>query len=129
MSPINIKPGNVILFDSDEYRTPPSPIQRGIVIEVTESEITFQGEFKRKIDRCAGIYLTPRWLKSYGFNLPKDINGFTYEKGEYSIIWVGDGILQFLYKGKPLRNITFVHDLQNAYQEHSGEKLTITQNP
>jgi hypothetical protein len=111
----SIRPGNLILFDHNEYRKPPKPGLRGIVEEVHEDGVLFKGGFKRRFDQLSGLELTDDLWQKFGLELVNRV----HEDAWY-------------HAGKDLlcrQQFRCVHDLQNWFEDKVGEKLGIKVGP
>lgn len=92
----SVRPGNIILFDHNERRDPANPLIRGIVVEIHDDGVLFKGGFKRRYDQLAGLELEPEMFEKFGLPALKNWKWFKY-----------------------------VHELQNWFEDETGERLEI----
>lgn len=86
------------------------------------------------LKECSSIPLTDTILKDSGFELTRD-SMLTFRKDDFSVKLVFDSencYVQFWHKSDwhdhkliPCHSTEFVHDLQNAYYQATGENLKI----
>jgi len=115
---MQVRKGNIVLFDNNETRRPAEPIIRGMVVGTESDKILFQGGFNRKTERCAGIILNESWLNLFAFRC---VTHGLYERN--GITWdIYDRVAK--YKNEVYR-CEFVHDLQNFYQDKTGKMLEV----
>jgi len=115
---MDARKGNIILFDSYESRKPAKPYLRGMVVGCEKGYILFQGDFRRMVEECAGVVLTENWLISFGFTCASrgcyKLNGIIWDAFERSV----------KYKNESA-TCEFVHELQNFYQDKTGNLLEV----
>lgn len=73
-------------------------------------------------DIC-GITLTEEWLLKS--DLKVDIGSKAYRKGDFCVIAWPTGIFTIEFKNIEIKQVEFVHDLQNTKFALTGEELTI----
>lgn len=75
-------------------------------------------------ENLKGVPLTEEWLVKFGFRHAG--NGFYDLIGKHvSLANIGNEYFRSGFKGKSIKNIYHVHDLQNLYHSLTGEELTI----
>lgn len=61
-----LRPGNMILYDNLEKRSPPEPYLREFIEKVEGRMIHFKNGEVRSVEHCAGIPISLEWLPRFG---------------------------------------------------------------
>ena len=83
--------------------------------------VWFNDEANLHIELCQPIPLTEEWLLNLGFYKYKGDNSDCFLNGFETAC----NMRMLFYKGSLIKNINFVHQIQNLYFALTGEELTI----
>lgn len=132
MKASEIRVGNFILF--------PLTMDNGVIIPCVERKVdiieiekvislnppTEQCNFEARLGHCGGIELTEKWLINLGFINPKisdKINSQFFNKRDVSVKFIDKDNILLFFMGALIRDIHFVHDLQNLFYSLTETEL------
>ncbi len=119
MKASELRIGNYILLDGDEIMV--TGVNGSIVYWMDGYDVTALSGSK-----IEGIYMTEERALKLGFKKRKEQDIITYYKSGFVICFNTKHHITCTYKGAFLRNVSFIHELQNLYFALTGDELIIT---
>lgn len=129
LKPTDIKVGNLIQYDHDERRKPPVCMQRGWVKEIHSDGVVLTNGEKRKWERTEGLPIDIDLMRKLRF-YPIDDRLWRLKAGtgeiRINVNFMDGNYVSLEGCAEYKKDVKFIHDLQNIYQDQTGELLEIT---